>query len=183
MMQKSVWAVVPAIAFLVGTAPAQDATAILKYAINTPGVTYTAYGPTQTARVVKDDKVQGGQAYRVEINAKGPSPYTSGATAPLVKSIAKGDRLVIAFWARAPKVAEGKTTPIPFAGLQQSGAPYTQFVFGSADLGREWKMFEVRGVADKDYAAGQANVALHLAAEKTTIDLGPLFVLDLGPKK
>jgi hypothetical protein len=182
-MKKLVLLGALALALPTAAAIAQDPAAILKYAVNQPGVNYVAYGPTQTAKVIKDAKVQGGQAYRVEIGAKGPNAYTSGATSPIGKPISKEDRVVIAFWARAPKVAAGKTTPIPFAGLQLASAPYTQFVFGSADVGNEWKMFEVRGVADKDYAAGQPNVALHLAAEKTTIDLGPIFVLDLGQKK
>jgi len=168
---------------LAAPAPAQDTTAIMKYAINTPGAGYTPYGPTQTMTVVKDGKVQGGVAQRIDIAAAGPNPYTSGATSPIDKPIAKGDRLMVAFWARAPKLARDKTTPIPFAGLQLASDPYTQFVFGSADVGRDWKLFQVRGVADRDYAAGQANVSLHLSVAKTVFDLGPVFVLDFGPAK
>jgi hypothetical protein len=183
MMRKIGWAAMVGALCLSLPASAQDAAAILKYAINTQGVGYTPYGPTQTMKNVRDGKVQGGVAQRIEISAKGPNPYTSGATTPIDKPIAKGDRLMIAFWARAPKVAADKTTPIPFAGLQLSGEPYTQFVFGSADVGRDWKLFQIRGVADKDYAAGQANVSLHLSAEIAVFDLGPVFVLDFGPQK
>ncbi|MGY2736964.1 hypothetical protein [Sphingomonas sp. UYP23] len=164
-------------------ASAQDNAAILKYAINAAGATYSAYGPTQTSKVVADKTVQGGQAYRVEITAEGPEVYTDGATSPIQKAIAKGDRLFLAFWARAPKLADGKTTPIPFAGLQLAQAPYTQFVLGSVDVGEAWKLYEIRGTADADYPAGQVNVALHLSAEKGTIDLGPVFVLDFGQGK
>ena len=182
-MMKSIWAGMLAAAAISVHASAQDAAAIMKYAINTPGAGFTPYGPTQTMKIVKDGKVQGGVAQRIEITAKGPEAYTSGATTPVDKPIARGDRLMVAFWARAPKVAAGKTTPIPFAGLQLSSAPYTQFVSGSAAVGRDWQMFQVRGIADKDYAAGQVNVSLHLSAEKTVIDLGPVFVLDFGPPK
>lgn len=182
-MRKAIWAGMMAVAAVSVQASAQDAAAIMKYAINTPGAGFTSYGPTQTMKIVKDGKVQGGVAQRIEITTKGPDAYTSGATTPVDKPIARGDRLMIAFWARAPKVAADKTTPIPFAGLQLSGAPYTQFVLGSAAVEREWKLFQIRGVADKDYAAGQVNVSLHLSAEKTVIDLGPVFVLDFGPPK
>ncbi len=170
-------------ALTAAAAPAQDGAAILKYAINTPGISYAAYGPTQTAKVVADKSVQGGQAYRVEVREKGPQAYTDGATSPIEKPISKGDRLVVAFWARAPKLRDGQTTPIPFAGLQLAQAPYTQVVLGSADIGNAWKMYEVRGAADADHAAGQVNVALHLSAAATTIELGPVFVLDFGPPK
>ncbi len=168
---------------LAGGALAQDGAAILKYAINTPGLSYTAYGPTQAAKVVNDKSVQGGQAYRVDVRQKGPEAYTDGATSSVTKPIAKGDRIVVAFWARAPKLHEGQTTPIPFAGLQLAQAPYTPFVLGSADVGNAWKLYEVRGTADTDHAAGQVNMALHLSAAATTIDLGPVFVLDLGQPK
>jgi hypothetical protein len=38
----------------------------------------------------------------------------------------------------------------------------------------------VKGKADKDYPAGALNVSLHLATAKQTVDLGPVFVLDMG---
>ena len=38
-------------------------------------------------------------------------------------------------------------------------------------------MYQVAGRPDADYAPEQLNVALHLAAAKQTIDIGPLFVL------
>jgi hypothetical protein len=51
---------------------------------------------------------------------------------------------------------------------------------GPADIGPEWKTVEIKGKADKDYAAGSLSVGIQLATSKQTVDLGPIVVLDLG---
>ncbi len=49
------------------------------------------------------------------------------------------------------------------------------------ELGSEWKMVEIRGKADRNYAPGELKVSIHLATGKQTVDFGPVVVLDLGP--
>ena len=41
-------------------------------------------------------------------------------------------------------------------------------------------MHEIRGRADRDYAAGALNVAMHLATGHQTVDIGPVFVVNMG---
>ncbi len=41
-------------------------------------------------------------------------------------------------------------------------------------------MHELRGRATRDYAAGELNVSIHLATAKQTVDIGPVFVLNMG---
>jgi hypothetical protein len=41
-------------------------------------------------------------------------------------------------------------------------------------------MVEIRGKADKDYAAGTLSVGIQLATARQTVDVGPIIVLDLG---
>ena len=50
---------------------------------------------------------------------------------------------------------------------------------GPATIGPEW---QIRGArrANQDYAAGALNVAMHLATGHQTVDIGPVFVLDMG---
>jgi hypothetical protein len=59
--------------------------------------------------------------------------------------------------------------------------PYTALFTGPATIGPEWKMVEIKGKADRAYAGGQLNVSVHLATAKQVVDLGPVFVLDMGP--
>ena len=60
------------------------------------------------------------------------------------------------------------------AGSRRS--PFTSAV----DIGPEWKLHEIRGKADKDYAAGALKATIHLASAAQTVDLGPLMVVNLG---
>lgn len=152
---------------------------ILQKAINTPGVTYKVYGAGQTNKLVKSDVV-GGHALQISIPAASANVWEVSAMSPLAKPIAKGDRIVVAFWARAPKLTGDTTTPIPFAGVALSAAPYTPLVSGAVAVGKDWTLHQVSGVAAADAAVGAANVSMHLAAAKAVLELGPIFVLDLG---
>jgi hypothetical protein len=48
-------------------------------------------------------------------------------------------------------------------------------------IGPDWKMVEIKGKANRDYPGGTLNVSVHLATAKQVVDLGPVFVLDMGP--
>jgi hypothetical protein len=132
--------------------------------------------------VRKDPSVQGGKAVRVEVPGKGPNPWTVSAANPIEKPVKAGDTLILAFWARLVKGENGAATAtLPSNQIQLASAPYTPLFGGPVTIGPEWKMYELKGKADRDYAGRTLNVALHLATGKQTIDLGPVFVLDMGP--
>ncbi|HKE95999.1 MAG TPA: hypothetical protein VKB34_16950 [Povalibacter sp.] len=177
---KSRWTLLLTCLAIIGTASAQD-TDILQKAINKPGLSYNIYGPADH-KIIKDKTVQGGQAVRVKIPKAGPDNWTVGAQSAIEKPIADADVLMIAFWARAPELKDGETTPLPFVGVGLAQAPYTQIISGTVDVTNQWKLHMVRGRASGNFAAGTTNAGLHLAANKAVIDLGPIFVLDLGPK-
>lgn len=139
--------------------------------LNTPTAGWNVYGPGQTHKARKDGAVQGGSAMRVAIAAKPENAWDIGASVPIDKAIAKGDRLILAFWVRS---AEGGTLG---AAIQQNSAPYAPIVAGRVDVGPEWKLVHIKGVAAADHAAGAANVALTLGDQVRTIDLGPAFVM------
>ena len=91
------------------------------------------------------------------------------------------DKLILAFWARLEQGENGATSAeLPYNAVQLASAPYTQVFGGPATIGPEWHMFEIHGRATQDYAAGALNVAMHLATGHQTIDIGPVFVLNMG---
>lgn len=182
---KAKWVLACAYVAACGTAAAATATQqidIMSRAINTPSIGYSLYGVGYTSRVVKDATVVGGQALRVTVAQPAAHAYDVGATATLIKPIRKGDALVVAVWMRAPKVAAGESLLLPFVGLIGPAPAYAQIVAGEARAESAWALRSVRGVASQDYQPGQATVTLHLGAQKGVIDLGPVFVLDLGQK-
>ncbi|MBC9034699.1 hypothetical protein IAG41_20105 [Sphingomonas sp. JC676] len=176
---RKAWLAVLGAAWLAAVpAAAQDD--IAKQIINEPSpAAFTIYGLPEKPKVRKDASVQGGQALRVAVPGKGATPYAVGLSAPVKKAIRKGDKLVLAFWARFDK-AEGTSVTIANVSVQLATAPYTSFFAKGVDIGPEWKLYSVEGVADRDYAAGELAVAMHLATGKQVIDLGPIFLLDLN---
>jgi hypothetical protein len=160
---------------LLAPAAAQDALNI----INDPGAPQVQGA---SGRLRDDPAVQGGKALRVVVRSKGANPWDIAVQTPITQPVKAGDRLLLAFWARLEKGEGGAaTTTLPYNAVQQTAAPYTALFTGPAEIGPEWKLLEVRGKADADHAAGTLNATIHLAAAAQTVDLGPIFVVNLGP--
>ncbi len=146
----------------------------------TPG-SFKVHGLKAAPKPRTDATVQGGKALRVNVPGADPKPYAVSLADPIVKPVKAGDKLVLAFWARLEKSDTGAATArIAGAQVQLATEPYT-VVFGQGvDVGPEWKMHEIQGTADKDYAADTLNVSMHLSTGKHTLDLGPIFLLNMG---
>ncbi|WP_294239367.1 hypothetical protein [uncultured Sphingomonas sp.] len=153
---------------------------IFDKAINTPGIGWTPYGPNQSARQVPAANVPGGNAVQVKVSAPGQNPWDSGLTYPTVKPIAAGDTLMTMVFLRAPNAPEGQTLSIPVA-MGGSEPPYTPIASEPVQVGSTWKSYYVTGVAGQAFAAGKANISVQLAGAKQVIEVGPAFLLDLGP--
>ena len=131
--------------------------------------------------VRNDAKVQGGKALRIAVPVKGRNNWDAFASSPIGKPVKAGDNLVLAFWARLEKGEDGATTStLPFADVQVSSPPYPPVFNEAVQVGPEWQLHQVKGKADKEHAAGTLGVSIHLANAKQTVDLGPVFVLNMG---
>jgi hypothetical protein len=163
---------------LVAAAAAAQTDDIASHIINDPGAPQVNGAK---ALLRNDPKVQGGKAIRVEVAAKGKNPWDSSIGSPINKPVKAGDQIVLAFWARVEKAENGATTvTLPYAAVQQAASPWKPILNDSVELGPEWKLLQVRGTADRDYAAGALAVTVQLATARQTIDFGPIVVLDLG---
>ena len=134
-------------------------------------------------KVRADKTVQGGRALRVTIPAKGPQPWAVSLVSPTIKPVKAGDTLMLAFWARLEK-GEGTTTTVelPNNTVQITSPPY-QSLFGKrATIGPEWKIHEARGRVERDFAAGEIAVSLHLATAKQVVEIGPVYLFNLGAR-
>lgn len=133
------------------------------------------------AKLVNDANVQGGKALRVTVAKKGVNFWDSVVDSMVKKPIKAGDELILAFQARLQQGDGGATTvTLPFNAIQLSTAPYSTVVSGTADVGAEWKLQQIKGKADKDYAADTVKATIHLGTAKQTVDLGPIIVLNMG---
>jgi hypothetical protein len=160
--------------------PLQSET-LIKKAINEPGTAYTFYGPGLTSKVMKDADIPGGQFVRVDVSRKGGQPYEAGGGYPIIKPIKTGDVIFFAIYARAPNIKNGETASMPGLGVGQDGSPYTPIAISDVRITNQWAVYYVSAKATTGWPRGQSHVAMQLAADKQVIDLGPVFVLDLGP--
>ena len=134
-----------------------------------------------SGRLRNDASVQGGKALRVVVRGKGANPWDVAVETAITQPVKAGDQLLLAFWARLEKGEGGATTTtLPYNAVQMSAAPYTTLFAGPAEIGPEWKLLEVRGKADADRAAGTLKATIHLANAAQTVELGPIFVVNLG---
>ena len=146
-----------------------------------PPAAHVVNGLAAKPKVRKDESVQGGKSLRIPVPGKGADPWSVSLSNPIEKPVKAGDMLVLAFWARLEKGPEGAASAtIPYAGVQLNKEPYMAVMTEPVTVGSEWKLHEIRGKAERDYAAGELNVSLHLATAKQTIDVGPVFVLNMG---
>lgn len=133
------------------------------------------------AQVRNDSAVQGGKALRVQVPARSEQAWTTAVAVPINRAVHAGDNLVLAFWARLEQGDNGATTAsLPYNSVQLAASPYTAVFSGGVTVTPQWQMFEVSGRANRDYAADALNVSIHLATGHQTIDIGPVFVLNMG---
>lgn len=162
-------------------ATAQDAAAQMAERLrNNPVVeALVPYGLNLPPRVRGDKTVQFGKALRVPLDGH-PDFWRVGVITPTTKPVKKGERIVIAFWARAEKTENGAPGIIRRVQLEAI-KPAIRTIFEKAfDIGPEWKMYQIAGIADQDYPAGAINAALHLDGAKQVLDIGPIYILDYG---
>jgi len=174
-----------AASLLTGPVSAQAGDDIVDKIINAPAPeSFSVYGLKQPPKVRKDPTVpQDGmkKALRIAIPGKGANPWDISLSDPVLKPIKAGDQLDLVFWARLESGENGATSAVlPNNSVQLAKEPYTGFMGGAVTITPEWKLHEVKGRADRDYAAGEVNISMHLATAKQVIDIGPIILLNLG---
>lgn len=144
--------------------------------------TFQVYGLPGGAKPkpIKDAKVQFGKAIRIDTPGGG-NVWTVGVNSVLMKPVKRGDKIMVAYYARLEKGAAGATTTQIAAGqIQLAAAPYTALFGKPCDLTTEWKLCTAVGHADRDYGKGELAAALHVNTAKQTLDIGALAVLNYG---
>ena len=166
-----------AVAVLAAAAPQEDVMA--ERLRNDPRAeALIPYGQRIPPHVRKDDRVQFGKALRFQLSGS-PDFGRIGLVSPLLKPVKKGDKIVIAFWARAEQTEDG--APGRIGRVQLEATPQIRAIFEqSFEVGSDWKLYQLSGIADADYEPRALNAALHLDVAKQVLDIGPVFVFDYG---
>jgi cephalosporin-C deacetylase-like acetyl esterase len=139
------------------------------------------YGSDQTSEEISAPDIPGGKAERFTLKP-GPSSWSDGAGILLKGAINAGDSILMAMYVRivAPP-APGENGTLKEFGVSLGSAPWTPIAVSSASLPPgQWRIVYASGVAQADYASGALSAGMQLGCCTQTIDIGPIYVLDLG---
>ncbi len=151
--------------------------------INAPAPTQWTINGTQREIVgVSSAALPGNRGLRVKITQQGENGYDVTAAMPITRAIKTGDVLLVAYYARGEQAFnEANTAMITSSQIELTRAPYTAAGRSAARLKSQWTIYYLSGKATRDYDVGDAQVSLHLAGSRQTIDLGPAFIFNFGP--
>ena len=100
---------------------------------------------------------------------------------PSQNAVHKGDVIVFAVDVRCIE-AKQETGEGEFNGsLQMSHSPWMQTASFETAVGKEWKTIYAFAICDGDFAAGDLELALHLARIAQTLEIGGISAIDVGP--
>ncbi len=160
---------------------ALDATLPGKLINNPYDIQWKTEGSDKKESIVKSEGVPGGMAYSVRVKKAKRKPWETATRFSMDQDIAKGDVILISYWARAAKPQKGRETGDIMVALQRNVDPYDSIVEERVDLGTEWKLNHATGKAKRDYSAEKTNLNFNLAYAKQTIEFGQFYIMNLGP--
>lgn len=149
--------------------------------IRYPGVDgFENYGLTKDPKVITVDRLPGGEALEVKVRKKGPQIYSAGIQAKNQLKISKGDVIFTAVWMRSTDLPDGMSeTTVPIA-LQDASEPYDTWAIEPIKVGSAWRLHFVYATAPQKYKKGAMTLSLQVAGEKQTLEVGPVFMLNMG---
>lgn len=160
---------------------ALDATLPGKLINNPYDIKWRTDGSDKKEAVVKSEGAPGGMAYKVTVKKRKKNHWDTATRIPMTTSIAKGDVILLSYWARAAKPQKGKETGDISVAIQRNIDPYDSIFEERVALGKDWKLYSLSGKAKRDYAADKTNLNFNLARAKQTIEFGQFYIMNLGP--
>jgi hypothetical protein len=148
--------------------------------INNPTkMNWPVFGSGASSRQVRAPGVPGDYALQVQSPSAASTLYAIGFNAPLTSEVKVGQHITVAFWARAVRAATPDQQGVLGIRLQRNSAPYPGFGDTRLAIVKEWKLYEVKFVADQAITADLAVVGFQLSGARQTIEVGQTYVLDM----
>lgn len=113
---------------------------------------------------------------RMRVTKSGAQPHELFVTMPLNSEISAGDELLIAIASRTETAASEDGRARFKARIEQSKAPFDAATDNDLTVGPKWQLLRIKTKAGAAIEGGSAQLALHLAGQVQTLDLGPIFV-------
>jgi hypothetical protein len=133
-------------------------------------------GPAGSYAQREDGTIWLGKATRYSVAAKGENRWDVGTSIPVNDAIVEGDKLVIAFAAKAVSASTADGKALVGVRVQSSDPPYDGFADHLVAVGPKWQLIRLQTTATKAIPAGKAAVALQFAEVAQVVDIGPVYV-------
>ncbi len=143
----------------------------------------TTWGDKLSYETVEAEQTPGKSALQFKLKRAGKNPWDAGVNFPLTGDINPGDRIKIAVWARTVKAKTPDKLASAIIRLQAKDPPYDGFGDIALSPTKVWKLHEFDAVADKALKKESSQLVIQLAKAVQTVEIGQLYVLNLGPVK
>jgi GH35 family endo-1,4-beta-xylanase len=145
---------------------------VVSSAISSFTVTGPQYG---TSQIVSDPRF--GPALQASVTMVPPNTYNRQVFQRNASAIAKGDRLLVEFYARSTTGTDGRLEVI----FEQSAAPNAKSLTQGTTVGGEWTKFQMSFESRDNYPVNEATLSFRLGFQVQTIQLAGIRLLNYGP--
>ncbi len=122
-----------------------------------------------------------GDAIRVNVLGPGKQSWDAQLFSPKnTLPVRKGDTLFLILNVRCPSSGDPSGTGTYVARLQTSVAPWTAPISISDNAMPQWQRIYAGGVAERDFAAGEFALTVHLSYHAQKLEFGGVMALNLG---
>ena len=149
--------------------------------INDPlDIGWESWGEGVKKKNVETKEVPGKYATQIATRKALANVFDAGVNVPVSGDIEKGDKILIALWARSVSsdAADGKG--IVHVRVQQKTEPYAGFGDTDVVLGSTWELHNFTITADRDLKAGSGVVTVQFGKPKQVLELSSVYVVNNG---
>lgn len=159
---------------------AMDAALPGEFLHNPLDIQWDSGGNDIKTKIVDAAALPSGQAVSARIKKRQDRPWDSHLSIQIDEAVSKGEEVQVYFWVRTDKAAKGKDTAHISLFFGRNDEPYDYIVSEEIMPSTEWKLENVKGVADANFPAGSLKLEYQLGRAKQTVEFGPAYVSTLG---
>jgi len=136
--------------------------------------------PDAAAEVVAVEGRDFARALRVTTTRKPEHPWGVVVHVPTAGAVERGDVVLLSFWMRTLESGDESGDGVAVAFFERDHPPHRNFARIKATAGGEWRHCIAPGIADRSWADGEHQVAIHCGFHPQAVEIGGLRLLDFG---
>ncbi len=121
------------------------------------------------------------QAVRV-VSTKRGAWWDKQSVASVPVSLAKGDVLLLQFWARLVRTTDESGQGFICANVGEATSPFQKFLERTVTVGHDWRHFTLPFSSAGDYSPPQLNMSFGVGQAEQTVEIGGVELITYGHK-